>query len=97
MIDHPDLFVRPVWAGIDVALREHRAVLAEWASQSGQPLVVRTLEDYRRAETELRDKTGGMRIAAYLERVVEPSIRRWAISAVIGTVTFFAIVLLPGP
>jgi hypothetical protein len=37
-----------------------------------------------------------MRIAAYLERVVEPSLRRWAISAGIGVATFVVLVLLPG-
>jgi hypothetical protein len=96
-IDHPDLLVRPVWSSVDDALREHGALLAEWESQSGPPLVVRTLEEYSRVETELRDRTGGMRIAAHVKRVVEPSIRNWAICAVIATVAFFAIVLLPGP
>jgi hypothetical protein len=96
-IDHPDLLVRPVWTSIDDALREHRATLDEWASQSGPPLAVRTLEEYREVETELRDRTGGMRIAAYVERVVEPSLRYWAISAVIATLAFFVVVLLPGP
>jgi hypothetical protein len=38
-----------------------------------------------------------MRIAAYVERVVEPSLRYWAISAAIATVAFFVVVLLPGP
>ena len=75
-IDHPDLLVRPVWTSVDEAVREHRATLAEWESQSGPPLVVRTLDEYRAVETELRDRTGGMRIAAYVESVVEPSIRR---------------------
>ena len=97
MIDHPDLFVRPVWTSVDDALREHRATLAEWESQSGPPLVVRTLDDYRAVETELRDRTGGMRIAAYVGNVVEPSIRNWAICAVVATAAFLAVVLLPGP
>jgi hypothetical protein len=38
-----------------------------------------------------------MRIAAYVGNVVEPSIRNWAICAVIATVAFFVVVLLPGP
>ena len=97
MIDHPDLYVRPVWAGVDIALREHRTILGEWESQSGPALVVRTLDEYRAVEKELRDRTGGMRIAAYVERVVEPSLRYWAISAAIATVTFLVVVLLPGP
>lgn len=97
LIDHPDLFVRPVWTSVDEALREHRGTLVEWESQSGPPLVVRTLEEYRAVETELRDRTGGMRIAAYVQNVVEPSIRNWAICAVAATAAFFVVVLLPGP
>ena len=97
MIDHPDLFVRPVWTSVDDALREHRATLADWQSQSGPPLEVRTLDDYRTVETELRDRTGGMRIAAHVKNVVEPSIRNWAICALIATAAFFVIVFLPGP
>ncbi len=97
MIDHPDLFVRPVWTSVDEAVREHRATLAEWESESGPSLVVRTLDEYRTVETELRNRTGGMRIAAYVKNVVEPSIRRWAICAVIATAAFLVVVLLPGP
>ena len=59
--------------------------------------MVRTLDDYRTVETELRDRTGGMRIAAYVQNVVEPSIRNWAICAGIATAAFLAVVLLPGP
>lgn len=97
MIDHPDLFVRPVWTNVEEALREHRATLAEWESQSGPPLAVRTLEEYRTVESELRDRTGGMRIAAHVQNVVEPSIRNWAICAIIATAALFVVVLLPGP
>jgi hypothetical protein len=96
-IDHPDLLVRPVWSSVDDALREHRALLGGWEAQSGPPLAVRTLDEYRQAETELRDRTGGMRVAAHVKGVVEPSIRNWAICAVIATVAFFVVVLLPGP
>jgi hypothetical protein len=96
MIDHPDLFVRPVWTSVEDALREHRATLADWESQSGPPLEVRTLDAYRTVETELRDRTGGMRIAAHVKNVVEPSIRNWAICALIATAAFF-VVVLPGP
>jgi hypothetical protein len=96
-IDHPDLLARPIGPSVGDALNGHRAALREWSALSGPPLEVRTLEDYRRVETELRDRTGGMRIAAYLERVLEPGLRRWAVSAAIGLVAFFAVVLLPGP
>lgn len=95
-IDDPNLLARPIETSVEDALRGHRATLADWTSRAGPPLVVQTLEDYRRVETELRERTGGMRIAAYLDGVVEPGLRRWAICAAIGVVTFFAVVLVPG-
>jgi hypothetical protein len=96
-IDHPNVFARPIGTSTEDALRGHRAALAEWTARAGPPLVVRTIDDYREVETELRERTGGLRIAAYLERVVEPGLRRWAICAGIAIVTFFVVVLLPGP
>jgi len=96
-IDHPNVFAHPIETSAGDALRDHRATLAEWTSRAGPPLVVRTLDDYRQVDTELRERTGGLRIAAYVERVVEPGLRRWAICAAIGVVTFLAVVLLPGP
>ena len=95
-IDHQYVLARPIEASAEDALREHRAALAQWASHSGSPVVVRDLDEYRQVEAELRERTGGMRIAAYLERVVEPGLWRWAISAAIGVVTFFVVVLRPG-
>lgn len=95
-IDHPNLRARPIETSVAEALRGHRATLAEWKAQSGPTLAVRTLDEYRAVEDELRERTGGMRISEYLERVVEPGLRRWAISAAIGVATFFALVLLPG-
>lgn len=96
-IDHPNVVAGPIRTSAGDALSEHRAALADWTSHAGPPLVVRTLDDYRQVETELRERTGGLRIAAYLERVVEPGLRRWAICAAIGVVTFLGVVLLPGP
>ena len=96
-IDHPNLFARPIGTSVADALRGHRATLAEWKARSGPNLAVRTLDEYRVVEDELRERTGGMRISEYLDRVVEPGLRRWAICAAIGVVTFFAVVLLPGP
>ena len=95
-IDHQYVLARPIESSAEDALREHRAALAQWASHSGSPVVVRDLDEYRQVEAELRERTGGMRIAAYLERVVEPGLWRWAISAAIGVVTFFVVVLRPG-
>ena len=96
-IEHPNVFARPIGTSPEDALRNHRAELAEWTSHAGPPLVVRTIDDYRQVEAELRERTAGLRIAAYLERVVEPGLRRWAICSAIGVITFFVVVLLPGP
>jgi len=96
-IEHPNVFARPIGTSLEDALRNHRAELAEWTSHAGPPLVVRTIDDYRQVEAELRERTAGLRIAAYLERVVEPGLRRWAICSAIGVITFFVVVLLPGP
>jgi hypothetical protein len=96
-IDHQYLLARPIESSAEDALREQRAALAQWASHSGPPFVVRNLDEYRQVEAEFRERTGGLRIAAYLERVVEPGLWRWAIAAAIGVVTFFVVVLLPGP
>lgn len=94
-IDHPNLLARPVRTSVDDALREHLATLAEWTARLGPPLVVRTLDDYLKVETQLRERTGGMRIAAFLERLVEPGLRHWAFCAAIAAVTFVALVFLP--
>jgi hypothetical protein len=97
-IDHANLSARPIPTSLDDAFRAHLATLAEWTSRAGAPLAVRTLDDYLSVERELRDRTGGMRIAAYLERIVEPGLRRWATSAAIATATFLALYFLPaGP
>jgi hypothetical protein len=96
-IDHQYLLARPIESSAEDALREQRAALTQWASHSGPPFVVRNLDEYRQVEAEFRERTGGLRIAAYLERVVEPGLWRWAIAAAIGVVTFFVVVLLPGP
>ena len=95
-IDHQYVLARPIESSTEDALREHRAALAQWASHSGSPVVVRDLDEYRQVEAELRERTSGFRIAAYLERVVEPGLWRWAISAAIGILTFFVVVLRPG-
>jgi hypothetical protein len=95
-IDVPNLLARPIGGSVEATLAGHRATLDEWTSRAGRPLVVRTLDEYRLVEDELRERTGGMRIAHYIETVVEPSLRRWAISSVIGVVAFLAVVLLPG-
>ena len=91
-IDHPNVLARPIQTSLAEALRAHRAELSEWTTRAGPPLLVRTLADYRRVEPELRERTGGILIASHLERVVEPGLRHWASSALIGLATVLAIV-----
>lgn len=93
-IDHPNVLTRPVDTTVADALRLHRAVLSEWTVRAGSPLLIRTLHDYRQVEPELRERTGGLLIAAHLQRVVEPGLRHWAISAAIGLAAVLALIVL---
>lgn len=93
-IDHPNVLTRPIETSIADAVAEHRTTLAEWTSRLGAPLNVRTLHDYRQVEPELRSRTGGLLLAAHIERVVEPGLRRWAFSAAIGLITVLTLVIL---
>lgn len=93
-IDHPNVFTHPIETSVEAAVADHRALLAEWTSRAGPPLVVRSLHEYRHVETEIRARTGGLMIAAHLEHVVVPGLRHWAISAAIGLLTVLALVLL---
>ncbi len=93
-IDHPNVFTRPIETSVSDALAAHRHVLTEWTTRSGPPLAVRTLHDYRHVESEIRERTGGLLLAAHIERVVEPGLRRWAMSAAIGLVTILGLVVL---
>jgi len=82
-IDDPRLLSLVVGDSEEEALASHRAAVAE---AGGATRRVRTLDDYLAAEAEHRERTGGMRIAAYLERVVRPSIVEWAASLVVDVV-----------
>jgi hypothetical protein len=93
-IDHPNVLTRPVETSVADALAGHRAVLAEWTSRLGPSIAVRTLNDYRQVEPELRARTGGLLIASHLERVVEPGLQRWAINATIGLIAILTLVVL---
>lgn len=93
-IDHPNVLTRPIGTSIADAVAGHRMVLAEWTSRTGPALAVRTLHDYRQVEPELRERTGGLMIAAHLEHVVEPGLQRWAVSATIGLITILTLVIL---
>jgi hypothetical protein len=84
LIDHPALYARTLKADPAGAFAAHRQTLAEWEARTGPARVVRTLDDYLEAEKAQRDLTGGLRIATFLERVVDPGIRQWAAATVIS-------------
>ena len=93
-IDHPRLLVQALDTTPALALDAHRATLEDWTRSSGPPRVVRTLDDYLAVEAEQRKLTGGMRMAAFLEHVVEPSIRTWTLTAAIAIVTLLVVLVL---
>jgi hypothetical protein len=82
-IDDPSLLSQVVGDSEEAALTAHRAGVAQ---AGGAVRRVRTIDDYLAAEADHRERTGGMRIAAYLERVVRPSILEWAVSLVVDVV-----------
>lgn len=93
-IDDPRLLARALDTTPADAYAAHRATLGEWTAASGTGRTVLTLDDYLEAEVDQRRHTGGMRIQAFLERVVEPGIRAWTISAVIAVAAVVGLVIL---
>lgn len=87
-IEDPRLLAKPVATSPADALEEHRRTVA---ALGGSRRVVATLGDYLAVELDQRARTGGMRIQDYLDRVVEPSIRDWAISVAVDAVAFVAL------
>ena len=96
-IDHPNLFAVNVTEGVSAALDTHRRTLAAWEERAGPARVIRTIDDYRVVEDEMRDRTAGMRVEANLERVVKPTIRRWVPTAVVCVVGTLIVVLVGSP
>lgn len=90
-IDHPALHARTMRSDPADALAAHRRTLAEWEARSGPARSVSSLADYLEAEAAQRELTGGLRIATYLARVVEPGIRHWTIATVVALVTLAAL------
>jgi hypothetical protein len=82
-IDDPRFLSQVVGSTEDEALAAHRAVVAE---AGGAARRVTSLDDYLIVEAEHRAHTGGMRITAYLERVVRPSVVEWAVSLAVDVV-----------
>ncbi len=91
VIDHPALYARTLKADPADALNAHRQVLVQWEATTGPARVVRTLDDYLEAERAQRELTGGLRIATFLERVIRPGIRHWAIATVIASASIAAL------
>ena len=91
LIDHPALYARTLKADPAGAFDTHRKILAEWEAASGPGRVVLTLDDYLAAEQAQRDLTGGLRIATFLERVVDPGIRHWAAATAISVAAIAAL------
>ena len=89
-IDDPDLFSEVVGSYEEEALTVHRAAVAE---AGGAVRRVVSMDDYLAAEAEHRNRTGGMRLRSYVERVVRPSIRDWSIGTVVGLVCLAALLL----
>jgi hypothetical protein len=87
-IDDPRLLAAPIATSPADALAAHRRIVA---SLGGGRRPVSTLDDYLVAEAEQRVRTGGMRIRDHLARVVEPSIRDWAISVAVDAVAMAAL------
>jgi hypothetical protein len=89
-IDDPDLFSEVVGSHEEEALAVHRAAVRD---AGGAVRRVVTMDDYLAAEAEHRSRTGGMRLRAYVERVVRPSIRDWSIGLAVGLVSLVALLV----
>jgi len=84
-IDDPRLLAQVVRGDVRAALEAQRAAVK---AAGGSRRAVRTIDDYRDAERDQRDRTGGMRIQAHLDSAIGPSIRDYAISATIDAAAF---------
>jgi hypothetical protein len=89
-IDDPNLFSEVVASHEEEALTVHRATVRD---AGGAVRRVVSMDDYLAAEAEHRSRTGGMRLRAYVERVVRPSIRDWSIGLVVGVVGLAALLV----
>jgi hypothetical protein len=89
-IDDPDLFSQVVGSHEEEALTVHRAAVRD---AGGVTRRVVTMDDYLAAEADHRSRTGGMRLRAYVDRVVRPSIRDWSIGLVVDLVALLALLV----
>jgi hypothetical protein len=91
-IDDPRLLSQVVDSSVADALSAHRAAVE---AAGGATRSVTTLDDYLEAESAHRERTGGMRIQAYLDRVNGPAIREWGIAAAVALVCMGLVLFLP--
>jgi hypothetical protein len=92
LIDDPRLLSQVVGSSIADALTAHRAAVN---AAGGSVRTVNSLEDYLAAEALHRERTGGMRIQAYLERVIRPATRDWGFASVVALVCMGLLLFLP--
>jgi hypothetical protein len=91
-IDDPRLLSQVVASSVADALQAHRAAVA---AVGGSVRTVRSIDDYLAAEAAHRERTGGMRIQAYLERVNRPAVRDWGIAALVALICMGLVLFLP--
>jgi hypothetical protein len=91
-IDAPQLLAGPVASSPAEALATQRERLA---AEGGPGRHVVTIDDYLSAEASQRASNAGMRIREHLTRVVEPSIRDFAISVVVSVVAIVVLAVAP--
>jgi hypothetical protein len=95
-IDEPELLAAPASTTLEQTIADHRARLAaECRAERAAGVTpldperpdgwhVRTFEDYLAWEPIQRARTGGLRLKTDLRRRIEPTVRLWALSTVVG-------------
>ena len=95
-IDEPELLAAPASATLELTVADHRARLASERGRERAANVtpldaarpdgwrVQTFEDYLAWEPIQRARTGGLRLRTDLRRRIEPTVRLWALSTVVG-------------
>jgi hypothetical protein len=106
-IDEPELLAAPASATLEQTLADHRVRLAaERQSERARNVArldaarpdgwrVRTFEEYLAWEPIQRQRTGGMRLKTDLRRRIEPTIRLWGLSTVVGLACGVVLSVLP--
>jgi hypothetical protein len=91
-IDDPSLLASPVGSSVADALAAQRERLTK---EGGPGRQVVTMDDYLSAEATQRASNGGLRIRDHLARVVDPSIRDFAVSVVVDVAAIVVLAVAP--